>query len=47
MSESELTEELVLIIEQLLDELRRRGVHIDVDLSSYETYRAEHPREDA
>lgn len=48
MSKPEPTlEELALIIEALLDELRRRGVHLEVDLSSYESYRAEHPRKDA
>jgi hypothetical protein len=40
-------EELALIIEALLDDLRRRGVDIDIDLSSYEEYRAQHPRKDA
>lgn len=48
---SALTEELAMIIDALLDELRRRGVFLDIDtdidLSSYREYRAANPRKDA
>lgn len=40
-------EGMARIIEHLLDELRRRGVTPEVDLSFYDEYRTHHPKEDA
>jgi hypothetical protein len=42
-----LIEGLVRAVEHLLEELRRRGAVIDVDLTEYEEYRDACPREDA
>lgn len=40
-------EGMARLLETLLEEMRRRGVEIDVDLVDLESYRDAHPREDA
>lgn len=47
MKMRKLIEGMAREIEELLEELRRHSLVIDIDLTDYETYRDECPREDA